>query len=215
MNITLLIDNPKSWFVPYANELQNLLTMRGHKMIRIEDAVNLGEGDCAFFLSCEKIIPLELLSRNTHNIVIHGSALPKGKGMSPLAWQIIEGKDEITLTLLEAAEKVDAGNIYAQKVVSFEGHELIDELRQKEGEAIIKLATEFIDTYPPSSGMVQEGEETFYPRRRPRDSEIDVTKSVEEVFNLLRIVDNERYPAFFKYRGHTYELRIYKKDENV
>ena len=211
MKITLLLDNPQSWFVPYAEELEQILTARGHTICRIQDAEDIKEGDCAFFLSCERIIPPELLSRHAHNIVIHGSALPQGKGMSPLTWQILEWKNEITLTLFEAAEHVDAGNIYAQAVVSFEGHELIDELRQKEAETIIKLATEFIETYPPGIGRIQEGEETFYPRRRPRDSEIDISKSIIEVFNLLRIVDNERYPAFFTHLGHRYELRIHKK----
>jgi hypothetical protein len=29
----------------------------------------------------------------------------------------------------------------------------------------------------------------------------------------LRVADNERYPAFFIHRGHTYMLKIYKKDD--
>ena len=34
-------------------------------------------------------------------------------------------------------------------------------------------------------------------KRTPADSEIDPGKSILEQFNLLRIVDSERYPAFF------------------
>ena len=37
------------------------------------------------------------------------------------------------------------------------------------------------------------------------------TKSLAELFDRLRVADNERYPAFFTHRGHTYVLKISKK----
>ena len=129
-----------------------------------------------------------------------------------MAWQILEGKKEIPVSLFEAVERVDAGDVYYRDTVVFEGHELIDELRAKEGAAINTLALRFVDECPNIVGKPQEGEETFYLRRRPKDSEIDTTKSVAEVFNQLRVADNERYPAFFKHKGHVYVVKISKKD---
>ena len=87
--ITILIDNPRSWFVPYGQELAGRLRTMGHEVRKVGTADDLPEGDIAFFLSCERIIGADLRSRNTHNLVIHGSALPKGKGWSPMAWQIL------------------------------------------------------------------------------------------------------------------------------
>jgi len=54
------------------------------------------------------------------------------------------------------------------------------------------------------------GSETFYERRRPKDSELDVSKSIADQFNLLRVVDNERYPAFFYHNGKKFILKIYE-----
>ncbi len=213
MKITILIDNPRSWFVPFGEELAKALKERGHEVMSITDPKAIPEGDCVFFLSCEQIIGKELRARNKYNLVIHASALPQGKGWSPLAWQVLEGKNEIPLTMFEAVDKVDAGDVYGQARIGFQGHELIDEMRQKEGGAIVALALQFVDGYSAVVGRPQEGEETFYPRRTPKDSELDPNKSLVASFNQLRIADNDRYPAFFKHLGHTYILKISKKDE--
>lgn len=209
--ISILIDNPESWFVPYRQKLAKQLRELGHEVIEVLNPQELSRGDIAFFLSCEQLVKRDLRGRNKHNIVIHASSLPLGKGWSPLAWQILEGKNEITLTMFEAVDDIDAGDVYATETIKFEGHELIDEMRQKEGEAIIRLALRFTESYPAVAGKVQEGKESFYPRRTPKDSELDPTRSIIEIFDKLRVADNERYPAFFTHRGHTYTIKIYKK----
>lgn len=212
LNISILIDNPNSWFMPHGHDLARQLREHGHTVFEVGSPADLPSGDIAFFLSCEQIIKKEVRDRNRHNLVIHASALPHGKGWSPTTWKIIEGENKIPLTLFEAVDKVDAGDIYATSAIVLEGHELIDEVRKKEGKAIINLALRFVDAYPNVSGRSQEGEETFYPRRKPEHSELDPNKSLVESFNQLRVSDNERYPAFFKHNGHTYILKVYKGD---
>ena len=54
----------------------------------------------------------------------------------------------------------------------------------------------------------QEGVATQYRRRTPADSEIDPTKPLSDVFDLLRIADPVRYPAFFRYRDRTFRVYI-------
>ena len=83
-----------------------------------------------------------------HNLVVHESALPEGKGWSPLSWQILEGRKEIPITLFGAVDKVDAGPIYLQNIMKFSGHELIDELRAIQGKATIQICSQFINQYP-------------------------------------------------------------------
>lgn len=212
MIITIVTDNPDSWFVPYGKELCEKLLARGHRAIFCHQLDDVTVGDICFLLSCERITPRAILERNKHNIVIHSSALPKGKGMSPLTWQILEGKNDIPTTLLEAGEKVDSGDIYLQKTLHFEGHELSDEMKEAQGRMVIELALDFVEDYPRLKGEPQEGSESFYRRRKPEDSELDVDKSLAVQFNLLRVADNERYPAFFRHKGHIYILKIYKTD---
>jgi len=212
MRLTVITDNPKSWFIPYAEKLTAELKRDGHQVAFCTDYADVKQGDCAFLLSCERIVPKEVLSLHSHNIVVHASALPKGKGWSPMTWQILEGKDDVPITLFEAAEKVDSGAVYLRDTIRFEGHELIDELRDALGKKIVEMVLKFAGSYPKIKGEEQQGTETFYARRRPKDSEIDVNKTLAESFNQLRVVDNERYPAFFRHKGRTYVLKIEKGD---
>lgn len=209
--VTVLVDNPESWFVPHARELTHHLKKRGHRAFFTHRMEGVKKGDCAFFLSCERIVPAHIRARNTHNIVIHGSALPKGKGMSPLTWQILEGKNRIPHTVFEAAEHIDSGAVYERADLVLEGHELLDEMHKKQGELIVRLALHFVDRFPPARMAPQRGATSVYRRRSPKDSELDPQKSLAESFNVLRVVDNKKYPAFFRHKGHVYVLRIYKK----
>jgi methionyl-tRNA formyltransferase len=148
-----------------------------------------------------------------HNLVVHESDLPLGKGWSPLTWQILEGKNRIPVTMIEAEKKVDSGVIYAQEWMEFQSHELVEELRAAQAEATIRLCKKFVREYPGivDSAREQKGEESFYSKRKPEDSRLDPDKSIREQFNLLRVVDNEKYPAFFDMHGQRYLLKIKKK----
>jgi methionyl-tRNA formyltransferase len=88
------------------------------------------EGDICCFLSCGQIVRQEELSGNRHNLVVHESPLPMGKGWPPLTWQILKGTNQVPVVLFEAANKVDSGAIYLQEVLEFNGHELIDKIRK-------------------------------------------------------------------------------------
>ena len=210
MKITILTDNPQSWIILYIKKLVVELKKQ-HDVKWIYSSKDLEKGDIAIFLSCERIIPKKALKLNKHNIVVHSSDIPGGKGFSPLSWQILEGKNEYVNTLFEAAEKVDNGNIYYKDTIKLEGHELIEEIRKKDAESTFKLIRKFLEDYPNVNGKKREDKESFYRRRKSSDSELDINKTIKEQFNLLRIVDNERYPAYFVYKGQKYILHVHKE----
>lgn len=210
-NILVLSDSD-SWIAPYVREFAVTLRSEGHSVVVDEKFPQADEFDFCFMLSYSKLINRERLSKSRHNLVVHESALPHGKGWSPLTWQILEGKSQIPVTLFEAAERVDSGSIYLQRMISYAGHELVNDLREKQGQATVEMCLEFVHRYPDilSEAMEQNGEESFYPRRRPEDSRLDIDKSIREQFNLLRVVDNDKYPAFFDFHGRRYVLKIYE-----
>lgn len=142
--------------------------------------------------------------------MIHASALPKGKGWSPLFWQVLEGKRAIVFSLFAASVDVDSGEIYLQKTLHLSGVELYEELRELQAKMCIEMALEFLKIYPNIKSIQQEGEESFYEKRGKEDSRLDISKSIEEQFNLLRIVSNEEFPAFFYKDGKKFILKIYK-----
>jgi len=211
-HITIIVDNPNSWFRPYAKRLVKELQKLKFKTALVKSSRQIKKGGLAFFLSCEEIVSQKTLDKSIHNLVVHASKLPKGRGMSPLSWQIEEGKNVIPVTLFEVSKKVDSGDIYFQTSVRFTGHELVDELRDRLGEVIVDLILGFVKKYPNIKGKKQRGNPTYYRRRFASDSELDVNKTIREQFNKLRVVDNERYPASFEYRGKKYIVKIYKSN---
>ena len=189
---------------------------QGHSCSWVHDADHLIKGDLCFYLSYEKIVNRDIRKKFKHNLVVHASNLPKGKGWSPLSWQILEGSKNIKVTLIEAEDKVDSGKIYMQLSKKFEGYELLDELHSSLIDITLQLCCCFVDEYPKNlkKAKTQNDKETFYPRRFPKDSRLDLNKSIKKQFNLLRVVDNDRYPAFFEINGYKYYLFIKPDDNN-
>jgi methionyl-tRNA formyltransferase len=208
MKITILTDNPNSWIIPYVDTIKNKLN-NNHNVEHVLSYKDIKKGDILFILSCEKIIKKEVLELNKNNIVVHPSKLPKGRGWSPLAWQIIEGNNEIPISLFEAVEDVDAGPVYILDYIKLEGHELNDEIKDEQGKKTIEMVNRYVDNYPMEPKQ-QNGVETFYQKRKEKDNELDINKTIDEQFNLFRIVDNERYPIHFIKNGIKYKLKIYK-----
>lgn len=213
LHITIFSDSD-SWINAYIPELARELEKEGHSISIVHSVDEILFGDLVFYLGCGQIVPSEILKRNKHNIVVHESDLPKGKGWSPLTWQILEGENEIPICLFEAAESVDSGKIYIRETMKFEGMELLDEIRKTQAETSIRMCLQFVREYPLIVEKVveQNGESTFYKRRTPKDSMLDLDKTIREQFNLLRVVDNERYPAFFEINGQKYILKIEKAE---
>ena len=210
-----ILTNRSSWMNKYDIILEQKLNNLGHSVRIIHSKKDLTEGDIAFFLSCFEIIGDEYLQLNKNNIVVHASDLPKGKGWSPTSWQILEGKNEIPLTLFEAVNAVDAGNWYIKDTMTLNGYELVDEWQNKLGEKIIEMCLKYVENYETTEGIPQTGSETFYAKRSPKDSELDIDKTIREQFNLLRIVDNEKYPAFFEINGNRYIVKIQKSNNTL
>ena len=215
LQIQILVDN-QSWILPYVERLQDLLQADGHQAALIRRQEDISAGDILFILGCVKRVPGDLLKFHQHNIVVHESGLPKGRGNSPLTWQILEGNNEIPACLFEAVEELDRGSIYLRSTIRFKGNELLTDLKHAQGENSLKLCHEFVRAYP---GIIAQAcpqpaaDRNFYRKRVPADSILDPEKTISAQFNLLRVVDNERYPAFFELRGRKYKLKIEYYDE--
>lgn len=215
MKITILVDDEKSWFVPYAKDLKEQLKSRGWDAELIHSSEAAAGGDICFLLSCSKIVKRNFLEKYLHNIVVHASDLPKGKGFTPMKWQILEGKNDIVLTLFEAVEFVDAGEYYIKEGIHFNGTELLGELHRVMAEKINDMCMSYAADSEKYVAVQQQGEESFYPRFSKEDDRIDIYKSIDEQFNHFRIADNDRYPLWFERNGKKYVLKIEEYGGNV
>jgi methionyl-tRNA formyltransferase len=145
-------------------------------------------------------------------LVLHASDLPRGRGWSPYIWEIASGASEFTVSLIEASEPVDTGRIWLKTKCRFEGHELLPEIHERLFAAETELMTQAVERLETLEPQPQQGEPGPYFRRRtPEDSRLDPERSIAAQFDLLRVVDSQRFPAFFEHRGHRYRLTIEKE----
>lgn len=203
---------------PVFAELERWCASRaGAHEIELSDTLDgLAGGDLLFLISCNSIVTAALRARYRHSLVVHASDLAEGRGWSPLIWQILEGRQDIAVTLLEAQDPVDSGAIWAKRWLHFAGHELCGEINSALFAAELELmdyALAHCDAIAPQAQ--DEARASWYRRRTPEDSRLDPLRPLAEQFDLLRVADPDRYPAFFELRGQRYEISIRKtRDQN-
>lgn len=186
-----------------------------HEVELIQKRDQLTGGDILFLISCSEVIKDSDRGKYSTCLVLHASDLPKGRGWSPHVWELIQGAEYITLSLLEAEDKVDSGKIWQKKKILIPNHALWYEINHLlfQGEIdLIDFAVKNLHHIEPKP-QTKADEGTCYPRRIPRDSRIDINQSIKDQFNLMRVCDPDRFPAYFEYLGHKYILRLEKSHE--
>lgn len=168
-------------------------------------------GDVLFLVSCHELISPSLRAKYRKTLLLHASDLPQGRGWSPHIWSVLENQSRIVVSLLEADEPVDTGAIWAKVAFELEGHELYDEINAKLFDAELKLLDVAVRDFDRIQPTLQPATGTSYYRRRvPEDSKIDINASIDQQFALLRVCDPARYPAYFEKDGYTYEIILRK-----
>lgn len=210
MKVSVLCTDAKHPIIPSLEQWAD--HMRGiHDVALASSADQLTDGDLLFLVSVHHMVALHTRERFRATLVLHASAVPEGRGWSPLVWQILEGRSIFTVSLLSAEDSVDSGAIWAQRTFTLRGDELVTEINGILFSVELELmdyAVANFESISPKPQSVVGG--SYYRRRTPDDSRIDPYRSIAEQFDLLRVADPERYPAFFEYRGCRYKLVVSK-----
>jgi len=215
MKIQILISKT-SWANNFQKNILYKIKKFSKKIKIIDSHLKLQKKyDVNIVFSYFKIIPKKYLKRSKANIVPHESDLPKGRGMSPLTWQILENKNEIVFSLVEASQKVDMGKIYYKKKIKIPKDALFDDIKKIQLKTNLLLIDRFLNYFKKNKKLPKGkdgiGKGNFYNKRTTKDSRLNINQTIKKQFNLLRIVDNNNYPAFFKMYGKKFFIKITKK----
>jgi methionyl-tRNA formyltransferase len=119
--------------------------------------------------------------------------LPFGRGGSPLQNLIVRGMYETQISALQCAEGIDAGPIYIKRPLSLYG--AVEDIFLRASAVIENMIVEIIKTNP--KPVEQLGEPTFSQRRRPEQGDMLATTSLEQAFDIIRMLDADGYPSAF------------------
>lgn len=184
-----------------------------HEIQLCRDRAELIGGDILFLVSCSQIIDAEVRRRYRHTLVLHASDLPLGRGWSPHIWALLEGSREVTVSLLDAEDEVDTGAIWAKRSFVVAADALHDEVDRLLFDAELCLMDEALRLIALGAQPTPQSTQitpSYYRRRTPSDSEIDPHQPLADLFNKIRLMDPERYPAFFALHGHFYTISLKK-----
>jgi methionyl-tRNA formyltransferase len=211
LKIEILNTDPSHPINPYLKRLQAKLELE-HSVLIIRSPEQITNGDLLFLVSCSVLVEREATANFQYAMVIHASDLPKGRGWSPHIWELLNGADKITVSLLDADGAVDSGAIYKKITVHIPKSALWYEINDLLFAAEIRLIEFAIKNFDKLQKRAQNSdiEATYYPKRNPKDSEIDPNKSITEQFDLLRVCDPNKFPALFHHRGESYKIILEK-----
>ena len=212
MNISILItskEHPVNTYIDKWVEKNN-----NHQIYIIHSKEELTSGDILFLISCSDIVPKLERDKFKKTLIIHASDLPHGRGWSPHVWEIINGATDITLSLLEAEDKVDTGDIWNKISVHIPKTTLFNEINELIFNSELTLMDFAIENYNAIEPKKQpNSDSTYWPKRSPKNSLIDINKTLSDQFDLIRVCDSKRFPAYFYKEGVRFNIVIEKNNE--
>lgn len=157
-----------------------------------------------FFLHWSWRVP-EAIIEAYDCVNFHMTALPYGRGGSPLQHLILCGHTETLLTAHRMTRELDAGPIYLQRPLPLDGS--AETIYRRAMHVAADMIQEMLAADPAITPRSQEGAAVRWRRRRPEESEIPFAKNVKTLYDFIRMLDAEGYPrAFLRHKGFRYEF---------
>lgn len=155
-----------------------------------------------FFLHWSWKVPQEIVE-NFECVCFHMTDVPYGRGGSPLQNLILRGHRETKLSALRMTSEFDAGPVYFKEPMSLEGN--AEEIYLRAAQLSGKMIERFLrEQLRPES---QQGEVVNFKRRKPEESEIGNSASLQDLHDLIRMLDADGYPrAFLEHAGFRFEF---------
>jgi methionyl-tRNA formyltransferase len=163
---------------------------------QLEKLVN-GENNIRyiFFLHWNWLVP-ENMWKNHECVCFHMTDVPYGRGGSPLQNLIVHGHKNTKLTALRMVREMDAGPVYVKRPLSLEG--TAAEIYERAGELSFEIIQWIVGNQPEPS--LQTGEPEIFKRRKPEQSVLSESGSIEGLYDHIRMLDAPTYPpAFIEY----------------
>jgi len=191
-----LLLSEKTWH----NELYLSLKLRDSEkwsIINNEKDFNLRalkqlEPDKIFIPHWSYLIPREIYE-NYECILFHMTDLPYGRGGSPLQNLIVRGHDSTKISALRVEAGIDSGKIYLKRSLSLLG--TAREIFIRSSKVINTMICDIIDKTPEPTD--QKGTVVQFKRRAPKDGNLEFIDDLKKVYDYIRMLDCETYPASF------------------
>jgi methionyl-tRNA formyltransferase len=126
-------------------------------------------------------------------VIFHMTDLPFGRGGSPLQNLIASGIEQTQVCALRCVDEMDAGPVYLRRPLSLHG--AAEEIFLRASRIVEQMIVDLLELRP--EPVPQQGTPTIFKRRRPEQGDLASAQSLEEAFDLIRMLDADGYPNAF------------------
>ena len=197
--ITVISGSDASSSDRYANQIAKTCVAEDVKFIPQDKSIldeYFGKNDFVISAACPYLLKEELLLLPRFGVVnLHGSLLPKSRGVSPLNWSLINGDKKVGLTTHFIDAEVDSGNIIHQTELIVMMKDNLNSLSDK----IALIAPIHIDylfknihNLKTISRTQDLSSSTFAPRLKGVDYLVEINESTN-VTNLVMEIKGKQY----------------------
>lgn len=154
--------------------------------------------DYVFLPHWSWIIPKDIYE-DYNCVVFHMTDLPFGRGGSPLQNLLIRGIYQTKISAIKVCADLDAGPVYIKEPFDISKGSA-DEILRRASDVVFKhMIPRFLteDLTP----CEQTGEIVTFKRRTPDQSEIPEGLTQKQLYDYIRMLDGEGYPAAFMRLG--------------
>ena len=196
MSNILVVAQSKVWNPDLISNLRKALKF---EVVEIAESHQLNFGflneikpKFVFFPHWSSIVSSDIYE-NFECVVFHMTDLPFGRGGSPLQNLIARGFTETKVSAIKCITELDAGPIYLKRTLSLDGS--AQEIFARAAKVIQDMIVEIVNSKPKPTEQV--GEPVIFKRRTPSESEISSLRSVDELYDFIRMLDADGYPHAF------------------
>ena len=150
---------------------------------------------------------------------LHGSLLPQYRGAAPINWAVINGDKETGVTTFKLKHEIDTGDILMQESFPVAEDDTAGEVHDKMkvigAQLLLKTVKGLVDESLKEQPQFNINNHTsnilrYAPKIFTETCQLDFTKTLDEVFNLVRGLSP--YPAAFTFlKGK--KLKVYKAEK--
>ncbi|MCZ6493351.1 MAG: methionyl-tRNA formyltransferase, partial [Planctomycetota bacterium] len=119
---------------------------------QVQQRIHAAGADAFVVIAYGQKLPGALLD-HAFAINLHGSLLPRYRGAAPINWAIINGENETGLSVIRITQRIDAGDILAQRATAIDTMETAGELECRLAEIGAPVVLETLANF--ESGRLQ------------------------------------------------------------
>jgi methionyl-tRNA formyltransferase len=163
--------------------LNNLIIHQPQRIEDLKDKIVQAQPDYLLVVAYGEIIKKGILQIPKHgSINIHGSLLPKHRGASPIQEAILNGDKTIGITWILMNEKMDAGDIVAQKEIPILPEDTYGSLSEKLSDLSAQFTGDVLCDFADINKSFPQNDKgaTYCKKIEKKDGLIDPTKETAE-----------------------------------